>query len=71
MFRIIYGRVFASEKEAEKAALQVKECEPSVKFGKASYVVELGRYRTREEADTAFFGYRGQGLTVFIQRVED
>ncbi len=71
MFRIIYGKVYSDEKEANKAAAAVKELGPSVQFGKGSYVVEIGRYKTRPEADSAYFHFRGQGLTIFIQKVED
>ena len=71
MFRIFYGRVYSDMKEAERAASSVKELAPSVKFGKGSYVVELGRYRTRQATDDAYFHFRGQGLKVFIQKLED
>ena len=71
MFRIFYGRVYSDEKEANKAAASVKELAPSVKFGKGAYVVELGRYRARKDADSAYFHFRGQGLKVFIQKLED
>ena len=71
MFRIIYGRVYSGEKEANKAAASVKELAPSVKSGKGSYVVELGRYRTRKDADSAYASYRKQGMRVFIQKLED
>ena len=71
MFRVIYGRVFGTEKEAVKASALIKELEPSVKSGRGSYVVELARYRTRTEADTAYLHYRKQGHRVFIQKLED
>jgi hypothetical protein len=71
MFRIIYGRVYSGEKEANKAAASVKELAPSVKSGKGSYVVEIGRYKTRQNADAAYFRFRQQGLKVFMQKLED
>ena len=71
MFRIFYGRVYSDEKEANKAAASVKELAPSVKSGKGSYIVEIGRYKTRQDADSAYFHFRGQGLKVFIQKLED
>ena len=71
MFRIIYGKVYSDEKEAEKAAGQVKELSPQVKAGQGSFVVELGKFGTRQEADSAYFAWRGQGLKVWIQKLKD
>lgn len=71
MFRIIYGRVYSDEKEANKAAAAVKELAPSVKSGKGSYVVEIGRYKTRQAVDSAYSRFRQQGLKIFIQKIED
>lgn len=71
MFRVIYGRVFTDVKEAEKAAGQVKELSPQVKAGQGSFVVELGKFGTRQEADSAYFAWRGQGLKVWIQKLKD
>ena len=69
MFRVIYGRVFPSESEAKKAEKAVQEYSPVIVPGKASYFVELGRYKTREQADTAYMMFRGHGLRVFIQEI--
>ena len=70
-YRIIYGRVYSDAREAEKAALSINDYAPSIKAGKGSYFVELGRYRTRPQADSAYAHYRGQGLRVFIQKLEE
>ena len=70
-FRVFYGRVYGDRREAEKAFKSVAGCHPTLTEGKGSWFVELGRYRTRREADSAYAHYRGQGLRVFIQRLEE
>lgn len=69
MFRVFYGRVFSSESEARKAEKLVHEFSPIIVPGRASYFVELGRYKTMEQADTAYMMFRGRGLRVFIQNL--
>lgn len=71
MFRIFYGKVYSDMKEAEKASSLVKDFAPSIKSGRGSYVVELGRYKTQKDADDAYFHFRRQGLKVFMQQLED
>ena len=71
MFRVIYDRVFKDSKEAAKAAKSVSELSPMVTDRCGSYFVELGRYKTRQDADSAYAHYRAQGLRVFIQKLED
>ena len=71
MFRVIYNRVYGDSKEAEKAARSISELHPIVKSGKGSYVVELGQYKTRQQADSAYFAFKNQGHRVFIQNMGD
>lgn len=70
MFRVFYNRVYKDSKDAERDAKKVSDYSPRIKTGKGSWFIELGTYRTRQEADSAYFHFRGQGLRVFIQEIK-
>lgn len=71
-YRIIYKRVFNTQKEALKALREVvgKATNPSVKQGKSgAWLVVLYECATKEVAEKGIEHYRASGLTVYLQKV--
>lgn len=71
-YRIIYKKVFDSEKDAEKAVKELKDkaSSPRVFPGKeAGWLVVLYESDRLSMIDKGMSHYRSAGLTVFMQKV--
>lgn len=71
-YRIIYKKIFESQKDAEKAVKEVKDKAhaPYAVCGKsAGWVVVLYEHEKPSKIEEGVKYYESKGLTVFVQKV--